>query len=436
MDAFLPDHRWLDDGTLLALPEQGPFTPLTLFVCTYVAKLSNLHVGFVELTRIMCGRLRGGILAVNSNFGHAAQPGYEHFLKRPRPPAAEPAVPARTRARKVQGDGPCFNSAVEPVVFIDHPGLPDDKEAYFIKCFPTTGEMQVPGVVLPTLEDGHRVLVDFVSYLNWLEVGDRDEAGRPRPVAIISERPNMINSKFRLVCNSPRILVNLHALAEYLGLLEAVKAVEGRPITDPRASHFDEWPALVLPPFPVRETKAPIDDVKVSFRFESGRGAPRLNVFQSGKINILGADSDGTGRRIYDFFDALFRANWRRLVTLRPRRDFERNAPARPRRVEEPAPLPAPPPLTDDEIDEVLGWGTAARVRAARRAAPRESDGAESDAESGAESDAGSGGAESEPAENRGEGAGPTEAVVRELLADMDDWGADEEWAAEEWGPG
>ena len=357
-EAYAPDHKRLDDAALLAPPAGAPFTPLTLFVCTYVAKLANLHISFVELTRIMCARPHGCLLAVNSNFGHAAQPGAERHLKSPKPPAPRQA-PSRGRPRKVQGDGTCFNSAIEPVVAVGLAGLAPGK-VYYVKCFPTTGETQVPGVVLPDLSDGHAVLAAFVAYLNELGVGDAappapgaapGAARPPLAVAIAREQPKMINYKFRLARSSPRILVNLHALAAYLGALEATKLAEGGPAPTPaQLARFAAWPALVLPPHPVRETKSPTDDVKVSFRFREPARAPRLNVFQEGKVNILGADSVMSAERIYDFFTRLFAANWAALVTLQPRRDLERRPPPPP-----PAPPPPhAPPLSDAAVDALL----------------------------------------------------------------------------------
>lgn len=431
-EVFLPDHRWLDDAVLLALPARGPLTRLALFVCTYVAKLGNLHIDFVELTRIMCKDPHGCLLALNSNFGHAAQPGFEGFLKAPKPPP-ERRVPARGRARKVQGDGTCFNSAVEPVVAIDHPGIPDDK-VYFVKCFPTTGETQVPGVISPDLSDGHAVLEAFVAYLNELDVGDLDEdprgrdpvpadfdarAGPPprRPIVIISEQPKMLNYKFRVIRNSPRILVNLHHLASYLHNLEMTKAVEGVDLPELQLARFAGWPALLLPPFTVRETKPPTDDVKVSFRFEGEDRAPRINVFQEGKINILGADTVEAAEKIYDYFVRLFTANWSMLVCLQPRRDLERRQ-VRPPPRQPPVPQPPPVRLTDTEVDSILAdvlGGDFTAAAATTAPAP------ESNATAAAPTPA-------DEAQNGEESLVP-DSIVNDIVGDLADWGFDEDEA-------
>jgi hypothetical protein len=380
-EPFLPNHKWLADDVLLA-PATDVFTPLTLFVCTYEATLANLKCNFIDLTARMCQDPHGQLLAVNSNFGHAAQPGREELLKKPKPPPPPSAAPRRSRPRKGQGDSTCFNSAIEPVLAPPPTlALPPSKagKVYFLKCFPSTGEAQVPGVIMPDLSDGHLVLESFVAYLNELGVGTPGPDGAPMPVTIARERPNMINYKFRLVRHSPRILLDLVALADYLRLLEESKLTganlaarlaeppgkRGHPLAKFVAEEWREDPCgpsgphegLALPPYPIRETKPPVDDVKISFRFQGENRNPRVNVFQEGKVNILGADSVESAHQIYAFFVDMFAKNWARLVTLQPRRDHEqrqylrmcRTAATPPRVV-----VPAGPPLTNEEFDELF----------------------------------------------------------------------------------
>jgi len=358
-EPYLPGHKNLDDSVLLEPPERR-FTPLKLFVCTYVAKLDNLHMDFVKLSERFCEDPHGALLATNSNYGHACQPGYEHLLKLPKE-QVDKYTPSRSRPRKVQGDGTCFNSAVEPVVGITHPGIKNGK-VYKIKCFPSTGETQVPGVVCPDLSDGGAVLRAFVGYLNELGVGDR--AGPelpPTPIGIVHEGPNMLNYKWRLVRNSPRILIDTCALADYFTLLEMGRLVAGMVPTSAHLARFAEWPAVLLPPYPIRETKPPTDDVKVSFRFKTGSRSPRVNVFQEGKMNVLGAQTEESVHSIYAFFEQLFEANWYRLVCLQPRHDKELKqrsqamaAPLRAPRKPAPDPIPSIP---DVDIARLIKYG-------------------------------------------------------------------------------
>lgn len=345
-EPFVPDYKTLDDDSLLELPASGPLTPLTLFVCTYVATLTNLNINFEALTRRICEMevdLPRPLVAFNSNFGHRCRPGYHEYLKAPKAPAQR--VPLRGRPRKVQGDGTSFNSAIEPILVITHPGVHADK-VYKVKCFPTTGATQVPGVICPDLSDGHVVLQAFVGYLNTLNIGIPNAEGIPSEIAIAEEGPKMINYKFRVVRSTPRMLIDLRALTAYMDMLESARIVWDPEIgtsavfvpTATQTNMFSDWPALVPPPFMIRETKPPTDDVKMSFRFTGKNRSPRVNVFQEGKINILGADTASSADRIYEYFGRLFAANWAVLVCLQPRRDNEKKEAA-------PPPVAAPPPI-------------------------------------------------------------------------------------------
>ena len=460
----------LEDADLLALPAR-PLTPRTPFVCTYVAKLGNLHIDFVKLTELMCANPHGPLVAVNSNFGHACQPGYEHLLKAPKPPPPERRMPARParlgRPRRVQGDGTCFNSAVEPTLAIDHPGISADK-TYKCKCFSTTGEVQVPGVICPRLSDGPAVVKALVEYLNELNVGDFEApageapageapaveapageapageapageapageapAGEPRrlKITVISEQPKMLNDKFSVNCSSPRLLINLHALAAYMQKLELAKVVEGMDLTDELVESFAGWPAIILPPYPVRETKAPTDDVKVSFRFHGANRAPRINIFQKGKINILGSDSTESSQRIYDFFVQLFTGNWARLVCLQPRRDIERQV-ARTIRGCEPlggAEMAQQPiRLTDAEVDALLGviFAEAPADEAPADEAP--ADEAPADEAPADEAPADKAPADKGPADKGPADKGISPDIVQSIIANLGEWKFDDE---------
>jgi hypothetical protein len=308
-ELFLPRHGNLSDSCLLEMPKQDRLSPLTLFVCTYAAMLGNLHYGFKELAHLMCENLDGCVLAVNSNYDSAVRPQYEHVrkVKKIKP---ERETPSRNRVRKGQGNGTCFNSTVEAVVKIDHEGLAPDK-VYYVKCFSTTGETQVPGVVCPDLSDGHVVLEAFVAYLNHLKVGD---CGGQKQITIEIETPIMLNYKFRVFRTSPRIILDLKFIAHYLKTGAA---------------------PTITPPFPIRELKYEIGAIKLSFRFRSETAntilakkrkkpcAPKINIFQSGKINVLGAISHPMVEVIYGYFQELFAVHWSQLVCLTPKNDEE-----------------------------------------------------------------------------------------------------------------
>lgn len=353
-------------GLVLAEPEEGspampaaPLTPKKLFVCTYEGRLINLCVPVGELV----ARLEptGTVLAINSNFGHKAQRGYERYIKKPAAPKQSRA-PAVRRPRKLQGDGTCFNSAVEPVLSVEFPGISRDK-VYFVKCFSTTGQTQVPGVLRQDLEDGEAVLRAWVDFLNEAGVG-ADAEGNPKDVEIASSQPNMLNFKFRVVNVSDRMLLRLAVVADYMHTLEvcAVCAERGftgearggslnalstalREITPARLPAL--LPAvlalppatltallprllpprcpLVVPPYRIKQaTPRDILEVKFSCCFVVGERNIRLNIFQGGKINILGANSFEAAEGIYSFLLELFRVCWPEFVKLKPLPDAVR----------------------------------------------------------------------------------------------------------------
>lgn len=283
------------------------FSELNLFVCTYVAKLGNINVNFEQLTHKLCSNLSGNILALNSNYGHSAQIGHESFIKHPKTATNDKSssVYMKGRTRKIQGDGTCFNSAIEPVIKLDR--SPEDK-FYYIKCFPTTGETQIPGVINDDFSDGHDVLVTFINYLNALQIGIKDTDDTVKQICIEHEGPKMLNYKFKLNRETNRILINLIKVAEYLFLLE-------------QGGEMNTW-VPVTPPFDIKEIKSPVDDIKVSFRFQTSiKRAPRINIFQEGKINILGSESIESARLIYTFLTDIFRNNWMRLINVKPEKD-------------------------------------------------------------------------------------------------------------------
>jgi hypothetical protein len=315
-----PDTTSIDttsiDTTSIDTTDKFVFSELKLFVCTYVAKLENIHVNFEKLTHILCDKLSGNILAVNSNYGHASQVGYERFIKVSK---KETTDLTKGRMRKIQGDGTCFNSAIEPVIRLDD----STDKYYFIKCFPSTGETQIPGVIRHDLQDGHDVLTVFVSLLNSLNLGTV-ENDQIKPIYILSEGPKMLNYKFKLGV-SPDTLINLMRLSEYLFALVIEFGSDCQDDQDDYCPTFQEhnnW-FITKPPYCLKEVKSSIDDIKVSFRFQtSKKRAPRVNIFQGGKVNILGSESTKSSEHIYTFLNGIFKNNWKKLISVRPVKDL------------------------------------------------------------------------------------------------------------------
>ena len=322
MENFVSNHKNLSDKDLIAIHPNGAFTPLSMFVCTYVAKLDNLHYNVEQLTKFLMENMEGCIVAINSNYGHAAQPGYSDLIKTPKKIVVEDKLIMKSRPRKMQGDGTCFNSAIEPIIKINHHNVNCEK-LYKVKCFPTTGETQIPGVICNDLSDGRAALDAFVAILNKLNVGDIVD-GEQKIITVVSQQPKMLNFKFSINRTSPRILVNYENFGNFITLLENYKICSESPeIPITAGNKFDNY-MTIIPPFLIREVTLPVLDRKISFKFKCGNRTPRINIFQGGKVNILGADSFDAAQKIYQFFQNTFYNNWNLFICLQPRKDSEK----------------------------------------------------------------------------------------------------------------
>jgi hypothetical protein len=310
---YLPNYGRMSDPVLLAA--SGGLTELVMFVATFEAKLDNISMAMDSAIAMIDPMYP--VVAINSNFGHKCVPGYERFLK------LKPGKAVGTR--KGQGDRTCFNSALEPVIIPHREGIPASK-VYYMKCFPSTGEVQVPGTLLPDMSDGTDAVNAWVDLLNYSGIGDADENSDPLPITVTASRPNMINFKFRIKRASPRIMFDLHCMGSYFNTLEEKKVVEGKACSQKEGDAIlDALPhgtVLVPPPFPVRETKPPIEDVKLTFKF----GRIRVKIFQRGKVNILGSDSFASAHKIHQYMEALIQTNHAKFVRLQPKSDAERRA--------------------------------------------------------------------------------------------------------------
>jgi hypothetical protein len=396
-------RRTPEDEAFLELMDQ-PFSPLTMFVCTYEAVIGNINKTHEALVGLLDPR--GPIKALNCNFGHKVQPGFERFEKKPKappPPQEGPPrgrlgghhgrlAPAVVRVRKPQGDATCFNSALE-VTVIPGPedGMPPAVRDYFagkpdkhyaLKSFPTTGKTQVPGVVCEGLEDGAYIARLWASFLTKAGVAEDPSL----PITVVEERPIMLNFKYFLHRRSERVILNLSEIADHLEAAKAAaKLAEGVDDMEPGAADRAEAamradnPAayrLYLGgggglPFPVREIKHVQDGQNISFKFVSPAGKKvRVNVFFRGKVNILGAADFETPRAIHAYLSGLVHDRWNDFVDIQPLPDRVRRtraaaaaaaAAAKACAADLPAAMP-PPDLTiaadrviaDEDIDALL----------------------------------------------------------------------------------
>jgi hypothetical protein len=267
--------------------------PLRQFLCVYEARLEGLGQSHYQLGQQMEGQLARPIVALNSNYHREALPGYERFLKEPkaRAPAAAPGLPNRRR-RQPQGNGSCINSAVEPVVYVG-------EQDYKMKCFPTTGVTQVPGVRREDCADGRAAVEAWVHFLNERGLGRRK-------VEIASTRVLLLNYK-TAVCTAPGESLDLEALA---GALEDAEGPFRVKVVNRACESRKMTVQLVVP----------------CDRRAGGEKCVRVAFFPSGKINFQGLFCREHADQIYDWLAALFAQERARLVVTPPEPDAEDSA--------------------------------------------------------------------------------------------------------------
>ena len=220
----------LEDIALLEKP-LIPISELILFSSTFAGVFSNLHFRFEQLGDKLV--LEGSLIAINSNFTHRCQPGFEMYLKSVI--KLNKKKEEFTKKRQGQGDGTCFNSSIEMIISLDDNPTPSDKKIYKVKLFPTTGNVQIPGVNEQDLSDGLAVLQKTAFILNKNKIGDEltklneteteltklneTELNKTDDtfvnvvnhlqIEIKSYNPIMINYKFRINRSNERLLINL-----------------------------------------------------------------------------------------------------------------------------------------------------------------------------------------------------------------------------------
>lgn len=281
-------HEYAEDEIYAGKPVIGN---MSLFVCTYKCFIEGIDMGFEELTKIL--QPRGNIVAINSNFGHKSLPGYEHRIKTPSVVVKPTDVKKKTRRR--QGDGTCFNSAVELVVILPHVRNIPAGKTYIVKCFSTTGQVQIPGVLLPDFTDGIAVINEIIPFIN-------EQLGTQAKVSTHST--SMLNYKYiidldkfrREKSDNPELYkttIRLQRLSEIIG-----------------AHANDPAGRFIITGI---TTGGSLDTI-FSCQFKTPTRAIRLKLFQSGKVNILGSDSQESAIMIYLFMTNIFLTYWEQLI--------------------------------------------------------------------------------------------------------------------------
>lgn len=277
--------------------ETDMFTAPVITTITMEGFLSNIRCHEEELITDL--QADEQFVKIKCNFGEKIYPGYQPPKKVKKSNRGRKKKPPKERKRKRQGTGECFNSQTtfvmpsSDVVPVD--GIvPSDSLMYKFKVF-RTGKLQLPGLLTTTVIDDVMILTQrLVGLLNFhLHTCECDYTKITR---LINLNPVMKNYKF-VVKLTPGWIIDLAKLRE---LLQRDRSA------DNPARTFD-----------IKYTR---QETKLSVRFTTPvtgnqKKKVRVNIFKSGKVNILGGHSKESTDAICEYLHDLFVQNSATLIT-------------------------------------------------------------------------------------------------------------------------
>lgn len=278
--------------------ETDIFTEPVITTITMEGFLSNVNCHEKDLIEDMDADEE--FVRIKNNFGEKVYPGYVQPVKKKKSNRGRKKKPPKARKRKRQGTGECFNSQTtfvmpSPDTVVKGGIVPSDATIYKFKVF-RTGKIQLPGLDDTMVIDNIITLIDrLIILLNFhLHTCENDALKLTR---LINLNPVMKNYKFRVKKPDDTWIVDLAELRQMLKKHMTVT-------TNPKI-------------FDIKYTR---QEAKLSVRFSTPvHGNPkkcvRVNIFQSGKINILGGLKKDTTDAICDFLNTLFTENKNVLLT-------------------------------------------------------------------------------------------------------------------------
>jgi hypothetical protein len=177
---------------------------LNLFVCTQSSKIINFNYtmsaftkkikdDFAEisllngdLTALKSEHLPNFILAVNTNYEHFCQHGCEKELKL----NCKKRKNNDQKKRQSQGDETIFHSAIQLNLLLNNTieeylnanksvkkNAKTNIKIYKIKLYPSTGRIQIPGIINSDLSDGIQLVNKLINYINCIQYAIKTNEG-------------------------------------------------------------------------------------------------------------------------------------------------------------------------------------------------------------------------------------------------------------------
>jgi len=294
-----PTYNLIDEETLESfctpkVTHLDGFSPLFHNTITLNGKLKNIFFHEEELIGKLSA-VNNVVVCIDCNYGTHKNELY---------------VPKRViihkkkvkRPRKKQGSGKCFNSQITFYVRVQEAdGI---HKQYGFKVF-RTGKLQLPGARLETIRGIINSVTPIIHILNGALYPN--EADIDKMVSLEYITPSMKNYKFIIEMN-PMCILNLAILKKLL--LDKKKNRE----------EDAKWPLIHDVCYSGEDTKlyigfqTPTEDLPYKIM--------RVNIFSSGRVNILGGLEDVSARRVYKLLHSIFAEHRDQLIII-PVEDME-----------------------------------------------------------------------------------------------------------------
>ena len=278
---------------------------LEMSIATWQGELSNLKMDYKDLQNQVFGKIDRKIVV-----GHHSNHNHEDPLKL-RTKTPKP----RKKGRKVHGDGTSFQACLEIWITIDHPEInakfPD--KVYKIKCFSSTGKIQIPGGRLESGEDCRIAIQNLIKFFNSLDIG-KDAEGNTVPIELVRLEPSMMNFKTKLKLDDPTLDLYNYKLNRYIQAIQEkdLEGIEG---------------TYIEPPYGIINTVNVDESPRTAFKCNTSTSSFRVEIFNNmqksniGKINIKGTKSRAEADAAYDYIRKIFIENWSIFIGPRPKMD-------------------------------------------------------------------------------------------------------------------
>lgn len=354
IQAIEPDNTILANIPIEVSIPIDYFTIPLVYTCTSLYYYIGTNKSPEELVKIL--EPEGEVKVINTNFGSKAQPGWEFkqvTKRKTKKPKKHPdGVEKIVTARKIQGHGGCFGSALELIVVpnleIAPKSITDIAEQkyaelikikknrtdvnkcakfYVIEVFTSAkplGTMQIMGITDQNLENGKYIANICTRFLNKEGVNNNMDI----PIKVLLDFPTLVNCKFRLnIGNNYKFSID-----DFTEILKVTKInppedlpfiiTNINPVSEKQIASFQikmKNPKLItIPPHIVDMEAGTMKDALIGAINNNNKkhinGSTNIKFWFTGKVNILNARNHDAAMCIFRFFNETVRANPTQLL--------------------------------------------------------------------------------------------------------------------------